>query len=36
MTERDILLHVFPDPEGMLRRLKEKGLKICVCINAYT
>lgn len=26
---------VFPDPEGMLRRLKEKGLKICVWINPY-
>ena len=26
---------VFPDPEGMLRRLKEKGLKICVWINVY-
>jgi alpha-D-xyloside xylohydrolase len=31
---------VFPDPEGMLARLKagaskEKGLKICVWINAY-
>ncbi len=26
---------VFPDPEGMLRRLKEKGLKICVWINSY-
>lgn len=25
----------FPDPEGMLRRLKEKGLKICVWINSY-
>ncbi|UOQ91830.1 alpha-xylosidase [Halobacillus shinanisalinarum] len=25
----------FPDPEGMLRRLKEKGLKICVWINPY-
>lgn len=26
---------VFPDPAGMLRRLKEKGLKICVWINPY-
>ena len=26
---------VFPDPEGMLKRLKEKGLKICVWINSY-
>ncbi len=26
---------VFPDPEGMLRRLHEKGLKICVWINSY-
>ena len=26
---------VFPDPRGMLRRLKEKGLKICVWINPY-
>ncbi|QNU68449.1 alpha-xylosidase [Ruminiclostridium herbifermentans] len=26
---------VFPDPVGMLRRLKEKGLKICVWINPY-
>ncbi|GGJ11131.1 alpha-xylosidase [Alicyclobacillus cellulosilyticus] len=26
---------VFPDPEGMLRRLKEKGLKVCVWINPY-
>ena len=26
---------VFPDPEGMLKRLKEKGLKICVWINPY-
>ncbi|XPE67172.1 alpha-xylosidase [Shigella flexneri] len=25
----------FPDPEGMIRRLKAKGLKICVCINPY-
>ncbi|UOQ85129.1 alpha-xylosidase [Gracilibacillus salinarum] len=25
----------FPDPEGMLRRLKDKGLKICVWINPY-
>ncbi|MFB5759795.1 alpha-xylosidase [Paenibacillus medicaginis] len=26
---------MFPDPEGMLRRLKEKGLKICAWINPY-
>ncbi|WP_067935463.1 alpha-xylosidase [Alicyclobacillus kakegawensis] len=26
---------VFPDPEGMLRRLKERGLHICVWINPY-
>ncbi|WP_334077337.1 alpha-xylosidase [Paenibacillus sanfengchensis] len=26
---------VFPDPAGMLKRLKEKGLKICVWINPY-
>lgn len=26
---------VFPDPVGMLKRLKEKGLKICVWINPY-
>lgn len=26
---------VFPDPQGMLKRLKEKGLKICVWINPY-
>jgi len=25
----------FPDPAGMLRRLKEKGLKICLWINPY-
>ena len=25
----------FPDPEGMLRRLKARGLKICVWINPY-
>ncbi|MFS0879438.1 alpha-xylosidase [Metabacillus niabensis] len=25
----------FPEPEAMLRRLKEKGLKICVWINPY-
>ncbi|MBR4889669.1 MAG: alpha-xylosidase, partial [Clostridia bacterium] len=25
----------FPDPEGMLARMKEKGLKICVWINSY-
>lgn len=26
---------VFPDPAGMLARLREKGLKICVWINPY-
>ena len=26
---------VFPDPEKMLMRLKEKGLKICLWINPY-
>lgn len=26
---------VFPDPVGMLKRLKSKGLKICVWINPY-
>lgn len=26
---------VFPDPQGMLKRLKDKGLKICVWINPY-
>jgi alpha-D-xyloside xylohydrolase len=26
---------VFPDPEGMLKRLKEKGLRICVWMNSY-
>lgn len=26
---------VFPDPEGMLKRIKEKGIKICVWINPY-
>jgi alpha-D-xyloside xylohydrolase len=26
---------VFPDPQGMLRRLKERGLKICLWINPY-
>jgi len=26
---------MFPDPVGMLKRLKEKGLKICVWINPY-
>lgn len=25
----------FPDPQGMLRRLKDKGLHICVWINPY-
>lgn len=26
---------VFPDPEGMLRRLKERGLHVCVWMNPY-
>ena len=26
---------VFPDPEAMIRRIKAKGLKICVWINPY-
>ena len=26
---------VFPDPEGMLARIKAKGLKVCVWINPY-
>ena len=26
---------LFPDPEGMLRRLKDRGLHICVWINPY-
>lgn len=26
---------VFPDPKGMIERLKAKGLKICVWINSY-
>jgi len=26
---------VFPDPEGMLRRLHEKDLRVCVWINPY-
>ena len=26
---------VFPDPEAMLQRLKERGLRICVWINPY-
>ncbi len=26
---------VFPDPAGMLRRIKEKGISICVWINPY-
>jgi alpha-D-xyloside xylohydrolase len=25
----------FPDPEGMLKRLHERGLKVCVWINPY-
>ena len=27
--------HFFPDPEGMLSRLKSRGLRICVWINPY-
>lgn len=26
---------IFPDPVGMLKRMHEKGLKICVWINSY-
>ena len=26
---------VFPDPEGLIRRLHDKGLKVCVWINSY-
>lgn len=26
---------VFPDPEGMLARIHEKGIKVCVWINPY-
>ncbi|MCQ2521554.1 MAG: alpha-xylosidase [Lachnospiraceae bacterium] len=26
---------VFPDPEGLLKRLHDKGLKVCVWINSY-
>lgn len=26
---------MFPDPEGMLKRLHDKGLEICVWINSY-
>lgn len=26
---------VFPDPEGMLRRLKQRGLRVCVWMNPY-
>ncbi|MEU3520411.1 alpha-xylosidase [Streptomyces sp. NPDC006654] len=26
---------VFPDPEGMLGRLRERGLRVCVWINPY-
>lgn len=26
---------VFPDPEGMLKRIKAKGLRVCVWINPY-
>jgi alpha-D-xyloside xylohydrolase len=25
----------FPDPEGMLRKLKDKGIKVCMWINPY-
>ena len=27
--------NAFPDPQGMMRRLKAQGLKICVWINPY-
>lgn len=26
---------VFPDPEGMLKRIHDKGIKVCVWINPY-
>lgn len=26
---------VFPEPVGMIKRLKEKGIKVCVWINSY-
>ena len=26
---------VFPDPAGMLRRIREKGVRVCVWINSY-
>ena len=26
---------VFPDPEGMIKRIKDKGLNVCVWINPY-
>ncbi len=26
---------VFPDPEGMLRRIHERGIRVCVWINPY-
>lgn len=26
---------IFPDPKGMLKRIKEKGINICVWINPY-
>lgn len=26
---------VFPDPEGMLRKIHEKGIRVCVWINPY-
>ncbi|CAM2802526.1 alpha-xylosidase [Actinomyces slackii] len=27
--------HTFPDPAGMLARIKERGLRVCVWINPY-
>jgi alpha-D-xyloside xylohydrolase len=27
--------HAFPDPRGMIERLKKRGLKVCVWINSY-
>lgn len=26
---------MFPDPKGMIRRLKDRGLKVCVWVNPY-
>ncbi len=26
---------MFPDPEGLIRRLKERGLKVCLWLNPY-